>query len=134
MILDIVLIVGMLTAIALAGWWWTRRNGRLVTTEESLAPGTRDVIGAPDEQAAILLFTTPTCGNCEAARGVLRTVTQRDPSVSVVEVDVASHPDVARDHRVLRAPTVLVVDHRDGIRARVSGVPDLEELRQALPA
>lgn len=131
-----VLILSVVLAVAVAAAMvWQRLNGRVVEVEHlDLGARTRDLVGVPAGLPALLLFTTPTCRDCAAARAVLSAVSGRGGGVFVAEIDVATHPAIAREHKVLRAPTVLVVDAADAIRARVSGVPDAADLEQALAA
>lgn len=113
MIERLVLVAAVMLAAAVVGRVWQARQGRLRAT------GAVATSGAGDVQA--LLFTTPTCRTCPHVRRNLAAVTAAHPSFAWREVDAASEPDVARDHRVLRAPTV-VFHTSDGTEvARASG-------------
>jgi thioredoxin-like negative regulator of GroEL len=129
---DLLLLGLVLGVAASAAALWRRREGRAVTVDDALGDGVRERVGVPSGKPTLLLFTTPTCRNCAAARTVIDAVAADSADVAVAEVDVATHTELAREHRVLRAPTILVVDADDGIRARVSGVPEEEGLREAL--
>lgn len=120
---DVLVLAAVLAAAALVAAWWRQGEGCTVAVGGRLDAATRERIGAPPDRSLLVLFTTPTCASCAAARGVLADVAEDRGDVTLAEVDVTQAPDVARTHQVLRAPTVLVVDADDGIRARTTGVP-----------
>jgi thiol-disulfide isomerase/thioredoxin len=122
---DIAVLAAVLAATAAAWWWWRRRDGavRSGTPGEHLSAADRAAVGAPTDAIVLLQFTAPGCTSCGAAQAVLSEVAARRPDVAVATADVGQHLDLARTHRVLRAPTTLVVDRQGVVRHRVTGVP-----------
>ena len=99
------LIIG---GLALAAALWRRPPRRLARA--SLEP-----LGVGG--AAIVQFTSPTCGPCKAAAPTLRAAAE-NAEVAFVQVDVIDRPDVARSYGVRRVPTIAVT----GTDGQVLGV------------
>ncbi len=89
-------------------------------------------LGVPAGAVALVELTAPGCVSCAAARRVLDAVAADRADVAVVAVDVAADPALARDFRVLRAPTTLVVAPDGALRARLAGVPAPAAVARAL--
>lgn len=117
--------VAVLAAATVAGLVWRARQGRLrAVRPAAAAPGA----------ATLLLFTTPTCGNCHAVRSVSAAVAADLDGVEFQEIDATVEPDRARELNVWRAPTLFVLDV-DGVpRWRATGVPRRDELAAAARA
>lgn len=129
---EVWILVAVLAVTGALALLWKRRDGRAVAATGMLSGVVRARLGAPEGRPMLLLFTSPTCRHCGAARRVLQGVSRERPGVAIAEVDVAEDAPLAREHRILRAPTVLVVGPRGEIRARVSGVPVRDDLVQVL--
>jgi thiol-disulfide isomerase/thioredoxin len=136
-VLRLVLVLGLLALVALAGWWWNRRDGRVrraaddaprVETHHLDAVGL-DLAGA---DAGAVLLGSPTCTPCVAVERVLRQLAADRPGFRWVKVDAADHLPLTEAHRVLRVPTLLVVDADRRLLARTSGVPAHEDLAAVL--
>lgn len=133
-ILRAVVVAVLLGAVALVGWWWQRRDGRVRTAEghfadDQLAALGLDLRGA--EGAAVLLGS-PGCAPCSSVKQILGEVAAERDRFRWVDVDAAAYLDLARDHHVLRVPTLFVLDPTGRILARTSGVPAKHELEQVL--
>jgi hypothetical protein len=63
---------------------------------------------------------------------VLGTLTASEPGVVHTELDVEDHPELALECRVLRAPTVVVLDAHGTEVARASGRMTPAQARAAL--
>lgn len=83
---------------------------------------------ASGEPESLYLFTTPTCPNCPIAKDALDKA-----GVLYEAVDVSSHKDLARQYKVLQAPT-LVVRRGDQIEKVVnaSSIRAFAEARAAM--
>ena len=55
----------------------------------------------------ILYFSTPQCGVCHAVLPKLVDALMDKP-IEVIEIDASLHPEVAGQHQVFVAPTVLI--------------------------
>ncbi|WP_424464218.1 thioredoxin family protein [Pseudoclavibacter helvolus] len=86
----------------------------------------------PGRRATLLLFSTEFCAKCPATRRMLDQLASQEPGVAVVEVDLTSRPDLARDHDVRQTPTVLVLDGTGARVARIGGPPRRAELEAQL--
>jgi thiol-disulfide isomerase/thioredoxin len=128
----VVLLVAVVAATAAVAAWWRAREGRVRARRPApSAAATGPPSGAP---LTLLELTAPSCAPCARAKLVLDAVAADRPAVEVRTVDIADALDLARAHRVLRAPTTLLVDGRGQVRAVVGGVPRREELEATVDA
>lgn len=79
-----------------------------------------------------MLFGSPTCAPCSAVKDVLARLAGERPGFTWTYVDAADHLEVVSTHRILRVPTLLVLDGRGRILARTSGVPRRQDLAGVL--
>ena len=129
------------TVVAAFGWWWQQRSNRVVTVDadaaddapklqaDQLAAVGLDLRGA--ESAAVLLGS-PTCAPCDTVKDILRGLESERTGFTWVYADAADHLDLAQEHRVMRVPTLFVIEPTGRILARTSGVPRPEQLRDVL--
>ncbi|MFN2555725.1 MAG: thioredoxin family protein [Nitriliruptorales bacterium] len=150
-LLRLLVVVAVLAAVLALGAWWKRRDGRIVeapragrrrrrsrsttshpisSREGRFAAEQLAAVGldGPGEEVRALLLTSPTCGPCRTVRRVLAEVAQARPEFRWVSVDAGAFLDIARDHHVLRVPTLFVLDRDGWILARTSGVPATRDL------
>ena len=121
--IDVLTLAAVLVLAAGAAAWWRRSQGRAREAHGQLDPSARERLGVPHGRELLLLFTAPTCTTCDAARAVLTDVAGRRPNLALAEASVDDELSLARQHGVLRAPTVLLVGADGGVRARFAGVP-----------
>ncbi|UFQ14271.1 thioredoxin family protein [Streptomyces huasconensis] len=107
---------------------------------ETYVPG-RDTgrrLGATDigqglgERATLVQFSSAFCQPCRATRRVLAEVAAMVPGVAHVEIDAEDHLDLVRELRVLKTPTVLVLDARGHVVRRAAGQPRKADVIAAL--
>jgi thiol-disulfide isomerase/thioredoxin len=132
-------VLGGLALLVLAGRWWQRRDGRVATSPvsddrarlraEQLAEVGLDLDGA---SAGALLLGSPTCAPCTTVKRILTEVASQREGFRWTYADAADHLDIAAEHRVLRVPTLFLVDGDGRILARTSGVPAQQELSDVL--
>jgi thiol-disulfide isomerase/thioredoxin len=127
--------------VAALGWWWQQRSARVVTVAadavddapqlqaDHLAAIGLDLQGA--ESAAVLLGS-PTCTPCDTVKDMLRELATERSGFRWAYADAADHLDLAQEHRVMRVPTLFVIEPSGRILARTSGVPRAAELRDVL--
>lgn len=133
--------IGLLTLIAVLaaatafGVAWRSRSGR-ITDHRQVAPETAalgglgvDPAGAP---VTLVQFSSAFCQPCRATRAVLDQVVTMLPDVRHVEVDAESHLDEVRALRVMRTPTVLIVDRAGRVVRRASGQPRVADVVAAV--
>jgi thiol-disulfide isomerase/thioredoxin len=132
----LVLVLGLLAVVVLAGRWWQRRDGEVrapedgeLLTDDHLAAVGLDLRGA---DGGAVLLGSPHCSPCEAVKRVLGEVAADRPGFRWVAVDAALHLGLAEAHRVLRVPTLFLLAPGGRILARTSGVPRREDLRRVL--
>lgn len=124
-------LIAVVVAVGVATIWYRRATG---VARPALATFRADELrrlGVHRRQRAVVLFTSPGCSSCAAAKRVLEPVARRH-GVAVVVADVTDHADIAAAQHVYRAPTVFVVDEQGRALTRISGVPRDHELERVL--
>ena len=94
--------------------------------------GADDLGGALGERATLVQFTSAFCAPCRATRRVLGEVAAMVPGVAHVDIDAEAHLDLVRRLRVLRTPTVLVLDADGRVVRRAAGRPRKADVIAAL--
>ncbi|MEV5978557.1 thioredoxin family protein [Streptomyces sp. NPDC052114] len=90
-------------------------------------------IGAPlGERATVVQFSSAFCQPCRATRRVLADVAAMVPGVAHVEIDAEERLALVRELRVLKTPTVLVLDARGRQVRRAAGQPRRADVIAAL--
>jgi thiol-disulfide isomerase/thioredoxin len=133
--------VALLVGSAL-GVVWRRRYGRLVTVAGASAPGAAvdaDVVRLPaglvspsPDAVTLVHFSSATCRPCRQVAAVCDDVAGDLSGVRHVEIDAERHLDATRELRILRLPTLLIVDRDGRVAKRTVGVPDRASLRRAV--
>ncbi len=129
---DLLALAVVLAVTALFALWWRAREGRVRNVDERFTRAELDAVGAPPDAWTLLEISAPHCAPCVDARQVLDEVAAQRSDVVVRVADVDEQLELVRTHRVLRAPTVFVLEPLGAVRARVSGVPDVGELAAVL--
>ncbi|MEU7411213.1 thioredoxin family protein [Streptomyces sp. NPDC042638] len=88
--------------------------------------------GELGERATLLQFSSAFCAPCRATRRVLGEVAGMVPGVTHVEIDAEAHLDLVRELRILRTPTVLVLDAGGRVVRRAVGQPRKADVIAAL--
>ena len=127
-LLPLLVVVAVTVAVS---WWYRRSNGAVRSPAATFTAQERRALGVPAGRQSLLLFTSPGCASCAAARQVLDALSQHHDAV-VVTADVTDHHAVAAAQHSYRAPTTIVLDQRGHALARVSGVPRQDELAGVL--
>jgi thiol-disulfide isomerase/thioredoxin len=132
-------LLAVVAVATLGGLVWRRWNGRVRPRDPAAAPAdpTPAVLGTlgVDPAAApvtLVQFSTAFCAPCRATRAILGQVTHQLPAVRHVEVDAESHLDAVRALRIMRTPTVLVVDRAGREVNRASGQPRMADMIAAV--
>ena len=130
------LVGGLVLAVAVVGLVWRRRDGRVreVGEHTRLDPDHLGAVGLDlrDVQAGAVLLGSPTCAPCDAVKQVLRDLADEREGFRWVYADAADHLELAERHRVMRVPTLFVIERDGRIIARTSGVPRTDDLRRVL--
>ncbi|GGI07604.1 thioredoxin family protein [Egicoccus halophilus] len=136
MLLRLLLVVGLVALVTAAGAVWRRRDGRVRTGDAAvrLADHHLEAVGLDldGRSAGAVLLGSPTCTPCTAVKRILHDLEAERDDFAWVYADAADHLDLAEAHRVLRVPTLFVVDADRRVLARSSGVPAADELRRVL--
>ena len=140
LLLRLLIVLAVVTGAGAFGWWWQRRQGRVV--EPMAAHDSRPVfdrrqldevgLRLVDAPAGAVLLSSPTCASCTQVQGILGEIAETRPGFEWVSVDAGEHLDLARQHQVMRVPTLFVVGPDGHLLARTSGVPARHELERLL--
>ncbi len=137
----LIVLAAVLLVTGLFSAWWRARDGRVFpATLTGSDPGSRwvgipieagDVVRriAPTAELTLVEFTAPDCVPCLRTRTLLDEVAAERDDLDVVSLDVAEAAELVRAHRIMRAPTTLLVTREGHLLGRVSGLPRPEELR-----
>lgn len=128
---EALVLAAVVAVVAGASRWWRARQGRLREVTDRFDADELAALDVPPGARAIVSFTAPACRDCRSAQDVVEETTA-DRDVAVRTVDVGSSLELARAHRVRRAPTVFLVEADGAVARRVSGVPDPQALTRAL--
>ncbi|WP_129310942.1 thioredoxin family protein [Streptomyces sp. L2] len=92
-----------------------------------------DELGAAlGERATLVQFSSAFCAPCRATRRVLGEVAAMVPGVAHVEIDAEAHLDLVRRVRLVKTPTVLVLDADGRVVRRAAGQPRTADVIAAL--
>jgi thioredoxin-like negative regulator of GroEL len=120
-LLVVVALVGV-TALVLR-----RRSGVARPDGHAFTPAELAAAGADTRRPTFVLFTAPGCSTCGPTRAMVEDAAGRRDA-AVVVLDATEHHELATAHRVLRAPTVFLVQPDGSIVGRISGLPHRNEL------
>lgn len=135
MLVRLLVVLAIIAAVALFGAWWRARDGRVRTagdgrfTADQLAEV--GLASIPRDGAALLLGS-PTCTPCTTVKAILAEVAASRSAFDWVYVDAGDHMALVDAHRVMRVPTLFVLDPTGRILARTSGVPARRNLERVL--
>lgn len=135
MLVRLLVVLAIIGLAALVGAWWRARDGRVREGGDGrFTPDQLDQVGldAITRSGGALLLGSPTCAPCTSVKGILGEVADERGDFRWTYVDAAEHMDIADAHRVMRVPTLFVLDSRGRILARTSGVPAKRDLLAVL--
>ncbi|MEU6281579.1 thioredoxin family protein [Streptomyces sp. NPDC047028] len=107
-------------------------GGRGPSGAEGERLGADDLGAALGERATLVQFSSAFCAPCRATRRVLGEVAAMVPGVAHVEIDAEAHLDLVRRVRVVKTPTVLVLDADGRVVRRAAGQPRTADVIAAL--
>jgi thiol-disulfide isomerase/thioredoxin len=144
----LLLVLGLVAVVSLLGWLVRRRDGRVRVTAagagNGASSGADDVpafdagqlaavgLDLTDARAGAVLLTSPTCAPCVTVKRILAELADERDDLRWVAIEAAQHLDLARDHHVMRVPTLFVLDSGGRVLARTSGVPARTELERVI--
>ncbi|QDQ15333.1 thioredoxin family protein [Streptomyces spectabilis] len=114
------------------GWETRVTAARARGSERTLGAG--DLGGPLGERATLVQFSSAFCQPCRVTRRVLADVAAMVPGVAHVEIDAEGALDLVRELRVLKTPTVLVLDRAGRVVRRAVGQPRKADVIAALGA
>lgn len=129
---EVLILAGVVAATVAFSLWWRAREGRVRVVTDLFSAPELAILDAPAGHRLLVEFTAPSCAPCAATRRVLEKVAAEHTDVVVRTVDVGEQVDLARHHKVLRAPTTFVVAAGGTVLGRVAGVPDAADVAALL--
>ncbi|MFF1695126.1 TlpA family protein disulfide reductase [Streptomyces sp. NPDC058257] len=84
------------------------------------------------DRATLVQFSSAFCQPCRATRRVLADVADMVAGVSHVEIDAEAELELVRELRILKTPTVLVLDADGQVVRRATGQPRRADVIAAL--
>lgn len=121
----------VIALVAIASLWYRRANGVARRELATFPAAALKQMGVSKRGQTLLLFTSPGCSTCAAAKRILDAAAARY-GVPVVVADVTEHPEIAAARHVYRAPTTFVIDEQGRALLRISGVPREGEVEHVL--
>lgn len=135
-----VLLLVLLGLVSTAWWVRSRRSGTVRAPRASAPPppdqplltvlSMRGV--ALGDRATFVQLSSEVCTPCRRTAAVLSDIAAVEPGVTHVELDAAEHMELVRHLRVLRTPTVLLLDPEGHESGRSSGAMSPTQARAAL--
>lgn len=125
----------LLAGVIAVGLRW--KNGRFTGAtgpgESPVATLTPADLGAAlGERATLVQFSSAFCSPCRATRVIVNDVAGRVEGVRAIEIDVESHLQLAEREKVMRTPTVFVLDATGRVVRRASGLPTRDQVLAAV--
>lgn len=132
----------VLVVLALVSLAWlitTRRSGTMRARDAQ--PGGRTAASSIDltalgvsagTAATFVQFSSAVCSPCRQVARVLTALSAHHHDVAHVEIDIAQHPELVREHGIMRTPTVLLLGPDHTIHGRASGPMTADQARTAL--
>jgi thiol-disulfide isomerase/thioredoxin len=125
--LDVIPLLVVVALVAVTAVAMRFRTGVARPDHHVFTPEERAAVGVDTQRPTFVVFTAPGCSTCVPARSLVESEAARHDA-AVVVVDAAENETLASAHRVLRAPTVFLVQPDGGIAGRISGLPRDGEL------
>ncbi|RJQ76563.1 thioredoxin [Pseudonocardiaceae bacterium YIM PH 21723] len=131
----------MALAVALAvtlalGFLYKWRNGRVQAARKTtveLPERVQQILAASEGYKITLLqLSTTFCAPCRHTAAMLGQVAADTPEIRHVELDITDMPELATRLGVFRTPTTIAFDSLGRELLRVSGLPQLAQLRESL--
>lgn len=103
-------IVGLVLAVVGFLLWWQRGLVRQARRHVGrVAPDTGAIDSAGEADRRIYFFHAVHCGPCRAVAPLVERLARDYPNL--IKVDVAEHPELAREFGVAATPSFIVVTH-----------------------
>lgn len=108
-------------------------RSRAATTDATVEQLTAAELGAPlGSSATLVQFTSSFCQPCKATRQVLKRVARDVDGVNYLEIDAELSLELTRRFKVMRTPTVLILDSAGIVKHRAAGQPRYADVVAAL--
>jgi thiol-disulfide isomerase/thioredoxin len=126
--MELVIVVGLVAVVAVAGALWKRGQGRDVAvsghtiSQDYRTPG----------KTMLLQFTTELCSPCAQLKPRLEKIANFRSDVEYRELDAVEHLDLANSLGIRSTPTTLVVSPNGIITSRITGVAVAEVFINAI--
>lgn len=133
-----VALVGLVLVTVLVGLVWRSREGSVRAPSPTAAVDwlarLRESGVEPGSRGTFVQLSAEVCAACRATARVLAATADAAPGVVHAELDVEAHPGLVRAAKVLRTPTVVMIDGSGTEVARSSGAMNPAQAQAALAA
>ncbi|TMD43695.1 MAG: thioredoxin family protein [Chloroflexi bacterium] len=132
----LLVILGLVFAVAITAIrvWLRRRHANLRrASTNALWPALDE---SPDGRPGLVVFSTPSCVACRTAQepAVQAVSAHFGSALRVVHVDIGERPGVAREFKILTAPSTVVLGRDGRVNAINQGFAGAHVLRAQLTA
>ncbi len=135
--MDLLLALGVAAALlagtTVLGVLMKRREGRAAAAKGERADAAELDLDTLPARATLLQFSSEFCSRCPGTARALGEIAATDADLAHVELDVATHHDLAARFRVTQTPTVVVLDADGNAVQRFAGAPMRADVTAALP-
>ncbi|GLI25817.1 thiol reductase thioredoxin [Agromyces rhizosphaerae] len=123
----------LVAGTSLLGLVLKRREGRATAAKGERADAAELDLDALPARATLLQFSSEFCARCPGTARALGEIAATDGDLAHVELDVATHLELASRFHVTQTPTVVVLDGDGNALQRFAGAPMRADVTAALP-
>lgn len=137
-----VLVLALIALTAAVGLWLKAKQTRVkhvtddaksqvAITPQQLAS---DAVDLPrfGVRATVVQFSSEQCSRCPSTARVLSSEAIQHEGLEYIEIDITRRDELVRDFKLMRTPTVLLLDGEGQVRSRVSGPIGPDQAKELL--
>jgi thiol-disulfide isomerase/thioredoxin len=129
---DLVLLISVLLASSIFGFWHRKKQGEIRTRDRKLEISAKEVGEKLGSRLTLLQFSSAFCSPCRTTKILLNELTKDLPDIKHIDIDAESHLELARSLNILSTPTTIVLDADGREVGRAVGVPKRDQVLNLL--